>query len=102
MKIITSKVLTDVNTQSKNYQFNRTLSDEFIAHLDPAGLNVLNIALFSHNDDHAQIRHHRCRLYAKFENSLEPVEVFLDIAIDTYNRLTTIQDVEWKDSVLVG
>lgn len=102
MKIITSKVLTDVNTQSKNYKFNRTLSNEFIKHLDPEGLSVLNIVIFGHNEDFAEIHHHRCRVLAKFENSVEPVEVFLDIATDTYNRLTTLEDVKWKDSVNVG
>ena len=99
MKIITSKVLTDINTQSKQYQFNRVLSDEFINHLDPQGLNIVRIVLFGHNMDFAEILHHRCMIQAKFENSMEPVEAFLDIAGDTYNRLTTIEDVVWKDSV---
>lgn len=102
MKIVTSKVLTDVNTQSKNYKFNRTLSDEFIKHLDPSGLNVISIVIFGHNEDFADVHHHRCQIFAKFENSSEPVEVFLDIASDTYNRLTTLNDVVWKDSVNVG
>ena len=102
MKIVTSKVLTDVNTQSKNYKFNRTLSNEFIKHLDPEGLNVLNIVIFGHNEDFAEIHHHRCQVLAKFENSVEPVEVFLDIASDTYNRLTTLDDVKWKESVNAG
>ena len=102
MKIMSSKELTAVNTQSKNYKFNRTLDNEFIKHLDPNGLSVVDIVLFQHNSDFAEIAHHRCRVLAKFENSKEPVEVFLDIAQDTYNRLATLNDVVWKDTINVG
>jgi hypothetical protein len=99
MKIITSKVLKDVNTQSKHYKFNRTLNDEFINQLDPDGLNIVSIVLFGHNSDFAEILHHRCSIQAKFLNSQEPVDVFLDIEAGTYNRLTTIKDVVWKEGV---
>jgi hypothetical protein len=102
MKIMSSKELTAVNTQSKNYKFNRTLDNEFINHLDPNGLSVVDIVLFQHNSDFAEIAHHRCRVLAKFENTKEPVEVFLDIAQDTYNRLATLNDVVWKDTINVG
>ena len=102
MKIMSSKELTAVNTQSKNYKFNRTLDNEFIKHLDPNGLSVVDIVLFQHNSDFAEIAHHRCRVLAKFENTKEPVEVFLDIAQDTYNRLATLNDVVWKDTINVG
>lgn len=102
MKIMSSKELTAVNTQSRNYKFNRTLDKEFINHLDPDGLSVVDIVLFQHNSDFAEIAHHRCRVLAKFENSKEPVEVFLDIAQDTYDRLATLNDVVWKDTVNVG
>lgn len=102
MKIMSSKELTAVNTQSKNYKFNRTLDNDFINHLDPNGLSVVDIVLFQHNSDFAEIAHHRCRVLAKFENTKEPVEVFLDIAQDTYNRLATLNDVVWKDTINVG
>jgi len=99
MKIISSKELTIVNNQSKQYQFNRTLSDDFINHLDPKGLNVVNIVIWGHNLDFADVTHHRCIVLAKFENSKEPVEVLLDIEAKTYQNLTTINDVIWKDKV---
>jgi hypothetical protein len=102
MKIMSSKELTAVNTQSRNYKFNRTLDKEFINHLDPNGLSVVDIVLFQHNSDFAEIAHHRCRVLAKFENTKEPVEVFLDIAQDTYDRLATLNDVVWKDTINVG
>jgi hypothetical protein len=102
MKIMSSKELTAVNTQSTNYKFNRTLDKEFINHLDPDGLSVVDIVLFQHNSDFAEIAHHRCRVLAKFENTKEPVEVFLDIAQDTYDRLATLNDVVWKDTINVG
>ena len=100
MKIMSSTELTAVNKQSINYKFNRTLDKDFISHLDPEGLSVVEIALFGHNSDFANVPHHRCRVLAKFENSKEPVEVFLDIAESTYNRLATLNDVVWKDSTL--
>ena len=99
MKVITAKVLTDVNTQSKNYKFNRTLSDEFFKQLDPEGLNLVMVALFGHNGDVADIFHHRCRVMAKMKNTKEPLEVLLDIEARTYERLTTVSDVVWKESV---
>ena len=99
MKVITAKVLTDVNTQSKNYRFNRTLTNEFINTLDPDGFNLVMIALFGHNGDVADILHHRCRVMAKVKDSMEPVEVLLDIEAKTYERLTTVSDVVWKESV---
>jgi hypothetical protein len=102
MKIMSSTELTAVNTQSTNYKFNRTLDKEFISHLDPNGLSVVDIVLFQHNSDFAEIAHHRCRVLAKFENTKEPVEVFLDIAQDTYDRLATLNDVVWKDTINVG
>ena len=102
MKIMSSKELTAVNKQSTNYKFNRTLDKEFINHLDPNGLSVVDIVLFQHNSDFAEIAHHRCRVLAKFENTKEPVEVFLDIAQDTYDRLATLNDVVWKDTINVG
>jgi hypothetical protein len=102
MKIMSSTELTAVNTQSTNYKFNRTLDKEFIKHLDPNGLSVVDIVLFQHNSDFAEIAHHRCRVLAKFENTKEPVEVFLDIAQDTYDRLATLNDVVWKDTINVG
>jgi hypothetical protein len=102
MKIMSSTELTAVNTQSTNYKFNRTLDKDFISHLDPNGLSVVDIVLFQHNSDFAEIAHHRCRVLAKFENSKEPVEVFLDIAQDTYDRLATLNDVVWKDTINVG
>ena len=102
MKIMSSTELTAVNKQSTNYKFNRTLDKEFIKHLDPNGLSVVDIVLFGHNADFADVPHHRCRVLAKFENTKEPVEVFLDIAQDTYDRLATLNDVVWKDSILAN
>jgi len=99
MKVITAKVLTDVNTQSKQYRFNRTLSDEFFTQLDPDGFNLVMVALFAHNGDSADILHHRCRVMAKMKGLTEPVEVLLDIDARTYERLTTIDDVIWKEAV---
>jgi hypothetical protein len=102
MKIMSSTELTAVNKQSINYKFNRTLDKEFISHLDPDGLSIVDIVLFQHNSDFADIAHHRCRVLAKFENTKEPVEVFLDIAQDTYDRLATLKDVVWKDTILAN
>lgn len=100
MKIITAQVLADVNTKSKNYKFNRTLSKEFFTQLDPDGLNVVTVVLFAHNGDSADILHHRCRVLAKMKGLSEPCDVLLDIDAKTYERLTTLSDVVWKESLV--
>lgn len=99
MKVISAKELEIVNNQSVNYKFNRTLTQAFINQLDSEGLNVVNIVIWGHNMDFADILHHRCVVLAKVENSKEPVEVFLDIEARTYERLSTINDVIWKEAV---
>jgi hypothetical protein len=99
MKVIAAKELEIINNKSVTYQFNRTLTQEFINQLDPEGLNVVNIVIWGHNMDFADILHHRCLILAKVQDSKEPVEVFLDIEARTYETLTTINDVMWKESV---
>ena len=99
MKIISAKELEIVNNESIKYQFNRTLTQEFINQLHPEGLNVVSLVMWGHNADFADILHHRCLILAKVENSTEPIEVFLDIEAKTYQTLSTINDVIWKDSV---
>ena len=99
MKIISAKELETVNNQSVKYQFNRTLTQEFINQLHPEGLNVVNIVIWGHNMDFADVLHHRCLILARVLTSNEPVEVFLDIEAETYRTLSTINDVIWKDSV---
>jgi hypothetical protein len=99
MKVIAAKELEIINNQSVKYQFNRTLTQEFINQLHPEGLNVVTLVIWGHNMDSADILHHRCLVLARVLTLNEPVEVFLDIEARTYETLTTVNDVVWKESV---
>lgn len=79
--------------QAERNEFNRQVSEEFQAMLDPDGVHLYVLVLWGHNYDVGGILHHRVQVYAKVYGQTEPVMTFLDIADDDWKRLTIHEQV---------
>lgn len=76
--------------------YNRALKPEWIEEfLDPQGAHILEF-LIPH--EHAQGRpvplHARCQVLLKVEGSMNPMQVFLDVPMDEFNALPSVEGDE--------
>jgi hypothetical protein len=79
--------------------YNRQLDPEWIEEfLDPSGAHVIEF-LIPH--EHAQGQpvplHARCQVFLKVQGTMNPMQVFIDIPIDEFNALPTVD----KEAVAV-
>lgn len=93
-KAVHADDLLYVAQESARNKFNRTVDVSYLRNnLDPNGLSLIKLMLAFHNADFAHIQHHRCLVLAKFKHTSDPIEFYLDIAHDTYQKLFPVERV---------
>jgi hypothetical protein len=92
MKAVHADDLLYIAYESSRNKFNRTVDTGWLkTNLDPNGISLITIMLAFHNMDFAGIQHHRCKVLAKLNYKTEPVEFYLDIAHDSYQKLFPVE-----------
>lgn len=86
MKVANTEDIRLLNKTAIKCKFNRALSDDAIAALDPEGNHVLVMMLYGHNMDSARELHHRTRAILKVPGTMEPITAMLDVL-----------DTDWKE-----
>jgi hypothetical protein len=95
MKILTTPMLEMLNAQAAEFDFNRYLYTEFLTKLDPDGYHVLMIIVPNHirtrlDSDAtkpADPAHHRLLVYCKLADSDHPVQAFLDVTAEEWDKI---------------
>ena len=94
-KFMDSDTLAELNQRAVKANYNRALTDEFIAKLDPDGVHLVTMVM---PHEHAQgVRvepHYRCQVFAKTidRDADHPAEVWLDISDGDYWALGTVDE----------
>lgn len=90
--VINTNDFINLSRKAARTHKNRVPSDELINMLDPNGIHVLTFHMI-HNDIEL-----RTMWLTKIKNSKDPVEVFLDMEFEDYNKLTKLEkhDEEWN------
>ncbi len=73
-----------LNADAVDNQRNRAITDKGESILDPDGFHVVAFSMF-HNEDEM-----RCQFLCKVTDSMEPVELWLDMDIDEYFELPKV------------
>jgi hypothetical protein len=88
--------LAELAEHALEHEFNRQLTHQATAALDPDGYHVLTVFV----PDHTRMRlpsdagkpadptHHRARVLMKFQSGEKPVEAWLDVTDEDWNALT--------------
>lgn len=88
IKLADSETLRLLNRTSIRKGYDRNLTDEFFARLDPQGAHVLSVLMVH---EHARMRpvppHYRCQVLAKYRGRTQPVFVILDIPFESFDSL---------------
>lgn len=94
LKAVHADDLIYIANEAKRYDFNRQVDINWLRNiLDPNGVNLVSVALGFHNGDFANIQHHRCSVLAKQNGKTEPTQFYLDVAVETFNRLFSVDRV---------
>ena len=80
IRTVSTQDLTTLNNNAITKGYNRAVTDEAIAKLDPNGTHVVAYA-FIHNGDH-----YRVHFYTKFLGKEEPVGLWIDVSFDDYDQ----------------
>ena len=90
-KQVSTKALRVLNNESIRLGYNRNLADEFFADLKRGDTHLLRVLIVH---EHAQGEpvppHYRCRITTQMKGEPEPVQVLLDIPIESFNKLTDV------------
>lgn len=90
IRVINSDDLVALNGKGVKYRLNRTVTDEFLATLDPEGNHICSLILWGHNLDSARYLHHRMMVLCKVKDSDDPERIILDIMDEDWKHLTTV------------
>jgi hypothetical protein len=85
LKVLTTRLLTTLNMKSTLGIKNRSLNENFLIAVDPEGLHVV-ADTFLHNDNEI-----RMTILAKTCDTMVPAIVYLDVDIEDYNLIPTIE-----------
>lgn len=87
-KVCTPKQLREFNDAAVERDYNRAVTDEFFASLDPDGTELCTMALY-HNHKHMELcePHIRTQWMCKIAGQEEPKSVFIDMPPEMYMDL---------------
>jgi len=85
-RVVDTQGLKALAFTSKN--FNRSF--DVPENIDPNGLHLLDIVIWGHNDDHAEVAHHRVRAMLKLSRLSEPMDVIFDMEASTWQLLRKV------------
>ena len=88
LKIVSTSQLRRLNALSMAADYNRNISNEGIAALDPAGQHVMRVVMTHHHAAGVPVEpHYRLFVLMKLVGSNEPAPVTLDIPMDVWDGL---------------
>lgn len=83
------------------YEFNRRIDREMLEKdIDPLGVHLLECMMPYHRASFGPTRepvwpdHHRCYVYVKIKDYMEPVNVWLDVPASEFEKLRTAKALE--------
>jgi hypothetical protein len=92
-KYMDADTLAELNQRAVAANYNRALTDEFIATLDPDGINLIHWVMPHEHAQGVKVEPHwRARLFAKIadQDKEHPAEVWLDISDADYRALPEV------------
>lgn len=87
-KVVTAPMLDALNRTAAKKHYNRQITDEAIASLDPNGFHIIDpVMIHEHAGGEPVAPHLRCTVLMKFKDSQEPQYTTLDIPFDVFDTL---------------
>ena len=90
LRIAGTEDLTALIHDAIRRQYNRQISPQMIHELDPIGKHVFNRVLAWHNEGD----HHRASVLIKMKKDATPIQAYLDIHEDNWNKLMTVEEAK--------
>lgn len=85
VKILTTPDLIELNKRAVKANRNRALIDEVYELLDPEGTHVVTFSMI-HNDVEIRVR-----MLMKYKDTMEPIEGWLDMSFEDFNKLREVE-----------
>jgi hypothetical protein len=89
-KVLTTEQLIEANKLAVKKDYNKSIVEEFMENLDPEGLHVVVQHLYHYYENGDAIR---ARIWTKIAGSMDPLEIWIDIPIGMWKRLSEAADV---------
>lgn len=91
LTVMSTAELSELNSIARERGYNRQLSDELIASLDPAGTHVVGVTLLHEHAAGVPVAPHvRAHVYCKVAKTWDPVPVFIDCDQVKFAALGTV------------